>query len=225
MDARDQALQQAERDLKGQFEAKLLEAEQRNTQAVQQNQSLTQQVQALQEQLRQLTQEQQSRSTFGAPSTGISGGGGGVGAASGGQSAFSFMNASGAPTLGGGGGGLRGGGGRIAGGGGIRGGGQKPVVLSAFPNSSAPPASPQTRAGGSVPEGTPPGGGTQWAAHTRQQRGQQPIYRPQTDVPNHQVKTQVAKQGFLIKSSGGKKDSVGTAMRVFWAQRLRLTYC
>jgi hypothetical protein len=29
------------------------------------------------------------------------------------------------------------------------------------------------------------------------------------------VKTQVAKQGFLIKSSGGKKDSVGTATGAF----------
>ena len=64
-------------------------------------------------------------------------------------------------------------------------------------------------------ECTTPGGATQWAAHTRQQRGQQPIYRPQTDVPNHLVKTQVAKQGFLIKSSGGKKDSVGTATGAF----------
>lgn len=200
MDARNQALQQAERDLKGQFEAKLLEAEQRNTQTVAQNKQLTQQLQTLQEQLRQLTQEQQSggRSTFGTPSAGISGGGGAI---SGGQSAFSFMNAAGPPTLGGGGGGLRGGGGR--------GRGQKPVVLSAFGNaSSAPPASPRPA------EGTPPGpggGGStagQWASHTRQQMGHQPIYRPQTDVPNTQVRTQVAKQGFLIKSSGGKKDSV-----------------
>ena len=34
------------------------------------------------------------------------------------------------------------------------------------------------------------------------------MYKPETNVPNSQAKTAVAKQGFLIKSSAGKKDSV-----------------
>ena len=55
-------------------------------------------------------------------------------------------------------------------------------------------------------EGVPPGLGG-GATFGGQGRGQ-PVYKPETNVPNSQAKTAVAKQGFLIKSSAGKKDSV-----------------
>ena len=45
---------------------------------------------------------------------------------------------------------------------------------------------------------------TQWGAS----KASGSIYTPQTGVPNHTVREAVAKQGFLIKSSAGKKDSV-----------------
>ena len=45
---------------------------------------------------------------------------------------------------------------------------------------------------------------TQWGAS----KASGSIYTPQTGVANHTVREAVAKQGFLIKSSAGKKDSV-----------------
>ena len=45
---------------------------------------------------------------------------------------------------------------------------------------------------------------TQWGAS----KASGSVYTPQTGVPNHTVREAVAKQGFLIKSSAGKKDSV-----------------
>ena len=76
-------------------------------------------------------------------------------------------------------------------------------VLSAFgsPSGGAPPASPAPapRAAEGVPPST-----TQWGAS----KASGSIYTPQTGVANHTVREAVAKQGFLIKSSAGKKDSV-----------------
>ena len=79
-------------------------------------------------------------------------------------------------------------------------------MLSAFgsPSGGAPPASPAPapRAAEGVPPST-----TQWGAS----KASGSIYTPQTGVANHTVREAVAKQGFLIKSSAGKKDSVSTA--------------
>ena len=80
-------------------------------------------------------------------------------------------------------------------------------MLSAFGSPSggaAPPASPAPapRAAEGVPPST-----TQWGAS----KASGSIYTPQTGVANHTVREAVAKQGFLIKSSAGKKDSVSTA--------------
>ena len=77
-------------------------------------------------------------------------------------------------------------------------------VLSAFGSPSggaAPPASPAPAP--RPAEGVPPST-TQWGAS----KASGSIYTPQTGVPNHTVREAVAKQGFLIKSSAGKKDSV-----------------